>query len=359
MEHEEKNEEHAHHNHEEHTPEIKKNKSMNATVLVFGHVGTLVVAMQVYYGIVQSQVKKFSTEPYVLKSANFLRIPAVKAQGESLSYTDYITDLNSLKKLSANPAFSFGPATDQEISDLVVANFLTRVKTEQLAKKYNISVSPDEVAKKKAELISQFGEESVKQSIQSSYGWDLDTFVKKIIEPSLLNEKVRENFSKSTDPEATQYNRDEAHVYHILIGVNDPTNAKEKDEKKKVAAGVLARLKKGEDFAKVATEVSTDTASKPQGGDLGWVPKGGTVEEFDKVAFSIELNKISDIVETSYGYHILKVTERRVAPDFDAFMDVEVKKMEPKFYLNIHNPLESLPVTPSTNEVQDASSTAK
>jgi len=345
MEHEDHKEGETTHAH--HEPKAPKVKPVKGTVLVFGAIGAVVIVFLIGFGILNSQMRKMSTHPFVLKVADTFNIPVVKAQGQSLLYSDYINDVAALKKLSANPTFSFGPTTDKELSDLVVANFLTRIKTEELAKKFNVTVTPAEVEERKGQLFAQFGEEEVKKSILDSYGWDFDTFVKKIIEPSILNEKVRTAFAQSTGPEAKEFQRDEAYIHHILIKVNNPQDEKEKAEKKKQAESVLLRLKKGEDFAKLAKEFSGDDGSKENGGDLGWLAKGQTVEPFNGVAFTIELKKLSDVIETSYGYHILKVDERRTGPDFDAFMDSEVKKTNPQISFGIHNPLENLSTPPA------------
>jgi parvulin-like peptidyl-prolyl isomerase len=77
------------------------------------------------------------------------------------------------------------------------------------------------------------------------------------------------------------------------------------------AEDVLKRVKAGEDFAKLAKEFSTDPGSKDKGGDLGWFGKGQMVPEFDKAAFALQPGQVSDVVESQFGYHIIKVEEKK------------------------------------------------
>src|SRR5262249_43070112 len=88
------------------------------------------------------------------------------------------------------------------------------------------------------------------------------------------------------------------------------------------AEAVVKQLRAGVDFAKVAKENSGDPSSSGKGGDMGWVDKGMTVAPFDTAAFSVPLNTISDpIRSTEFGYHIIKVLERRPA-GYKAFEEV-------------------------------------
>src|SRR6185295_16089353 len=77
------------------------------------------------------------------------------------------------------------------------------------------------------------------------------------------------------------------------------------------AEEVLKRARAGEDFAKLAKEFSTDPGNKDKGGDLGWFGKGAMVPAFEEAAFKLKPGEISDLVETPFGLHIIKLDDRK------------------------------------------------
>ncbi len=79
-------------------------------------------------------------------------------------------------------------------------------------------------------------------------------------------------------------------------------------EKQSLALELLERIKKGESFAKLAQEYSTD-GSRRRGGDLGFFGRGVMVREFESAAFALEKGQVSGLVKTQFGYHIIKRLE--------------------------------------------------
>ncbi len=98
---------------------------------------------------------------------------------------------------------------------------------------------------------------------------------------------------------------EQVHVRHILIvPANDPSARQN-------AESLLAELKAGGDFAKLALKYSADAPSAGKGGDLGYIVRGKTVAPFEAAAFALkEKGQLSDIVETQYGYHIIRLEDR-------------------------------------------------
>ena len=105
----------------------------------------------------------------------------------------------------------------------------------------------------------------------------------------------------------------ETHARHILFRAppGDEKAGKEAEDK---AKAVIARLKKGEDFAKVAGELTEDPSGKANGGDLGYFSKEQMVPEFSDVAFGLENGQISGPVKTQFGWHVIKVEDKRTKP---------------------------------------------
>ncbi|MFZ3266534.1 MAG: peptidyl-prolyl cis-trans isomerase [Terriglobales bacterium] len=107
-------------------------------------------------------------------------------------------------------------------------------------------------------------------------------------------------------------------VRHILIKIPLPASGAKEDEKAVTAArakaeDVLKQLKAGGDFAKLAEKYSEDPGSAKNGGELGWIGRGRTVPEFEKAAFSLPKGQISDLVKSSYGFHIIQVEDKQDA----------------------------------------------
>ena len=133
-------------------------------------------------------------------------------------------------------------------------------------------------------------------------------------------EDLQKNIGEQVKPEDVepyyqqhQGELDEVKVRHILFALKPGTGTA--DEKHKKAQEALARARNGEDFAHIATEMSEEPIAKMNGGDMGFVWKGtGLPDEFESAMLALQPGQISDIVETSYGFHIIKVEERRPKP---------------------------------------------
>jgi len=168
--------------------------------------------------------------------------------------------------------------------------------------------------------------EDIKKGIYINAYLEKDVFSK--LGPVTEDEKKQEyegNKDKLNVP-------DEVKASHVLIKVGDKAAAEEKQKAKEKIEALRARAMSGEDFAKLAKENSED-ASAPNGGDLGYFKKGDMVKPFEDAAFGLEKDQISPVVETQFGYHVIKVTDKKAA---HTLTYEEVSKDIEKFLLNKH-----------------------
>ena len=104
---------------------------------------------------------------------------------------------------------------------------------------------------------------------------------------------------------------------HILISYFNDEGKVDSAAAKQIADSVLAKIRNGESFEKLAGKYSDDTSTKTKGGDLGFFERRQMVQAFDEVAFSMKVGEVSDLVQTNFGYHIIKVTGKKDYPPFD------------------------------------------
>ena len=126
----------------------------------------------------------------------------------------------------------------------------------------------------------------------TQYGVNQDK-LRSMIETQLLYQKLQTAMGADVPTSAEQ-----VHARHILVDGQD--KAKEIEDK----------LKAGSSFEDLAKAESTDTGSKDNGGDLGWFARGTMIAEFDDAAFKLDVNQISDPIQTTYGWHIIQVLEK-------------------------------------------------
>ena len=150
----------------------------------------------------------------------------------------------------------------------------------------------------------------------------LELFTENFLANEFLKREVAQKVTVSEEDMKSYYegHKDEfktpemVKARHILIRVAPAASEEDKKKAKEKAEDILKKIKDGgEDFSKLASDLSDDPGSKSKGGDLGFFPKGRMVKPFEDAAFSLKPGEISGIVETQFGFHIIKVEERKDA----------------------------------------------
>ncbi len=184
----------------------------------------------------------------------------------------------------------------------------------QQAKKGETSIDDKSINEILNKIKANFPDEKSFKETLNITGDSEETLKVKIKDDLLLREFLNKNFySKYSISEANAQKyyeenidsfktNDEVKASHILFDTNDEAKAKD----------VLTEIKNGASFEEMA-ETHSKCPSKSNGGDLGFFGKGMMVKEFEQAAFDTEVGKITDLVKTQFGYHIIKVTDKKTA----------------------------------------------
>jgi peptidyl-prolyl cis-trans isomerase C len=220
-----------------------------------------------------------------------------------------------------------GRAVPADERDAVYRGLLDRVILFKLlateAKVRGITVTPQEITERIAQIKQQFPNEAEFQKeltkrhttmpqLQEEQRRDLlnaKTIEAEVAPKLAVTDQDLDAFYKG-NPE--QFKEPESvRASHILVGVAKDAAPAAKQAAKTEAEGLLKRVKAGEDFAALAKAHSKDSVSAAVGGDLNFFPKGQMVPPFDAAVFAMKPGEISNLVETDFGYHIIKLTDRR------------------------------------------------
>lgn len=142
-----------------------------------------------------------------------------------------------------------------------------------------------------------------------------------IVGARMLRDLVQQ--SVTADTPATE---EQVRAAHILVSVAADASDEDKTAARAKIDAALKEVQDGKDFAEVAKTVSDDS-SAGDGGDLGWFGRGRMVAEFEEAAFSLEAGQVSDVIETQFGYHIIKVLEKDAARTLEE-SDLESKRSQ-------------------------------
>ncbi|HDR4559400.1 peptidylprolyl isomerase [Bacillus cereus] len=168
-----------------------------------------------------------------------------------------------------------------------------------LLDKYKVS---DEEAQKKVEEAKDKMGDNFKSTLEQ-LGLKNEDELKEKMKPEIAFEKaIKETV---TEKDVKENYKPEMKVSHILV----------KDEK--TAKEVKEKVNNGEDFAALAKQYSEDTGSKEQGGEIPGFAPGQTVKEFEEAAYKLDAGQVSEPIKTTYGYHIIKATDKKELKPFD------------------------------------------
>lgn len=247
---------------------------------------------------------------------------------------DTIAKINDVKisKDEYNKIASFLYATgyvqedkNKGINNNILSFIIDNEVAYQDAQRENIKVEDKDVNEKYEDLKETLKSNSAYKAKLDEVGVN-DDFLKSQVKKDLIVSKYKENFMKNIkindneiktyyDNHKDEFTKEEVRASQILISTlddnNNVVNQEQKEKLKDKAEDILEKLKNNEDFAILAKEYSDDKNSGKDGGDLGYFSKEDKNIDFTNPVFKLEKDQLSDIIETEYGYHIVKVTDNK------------------------------------------------
>lgn len=260
-----------------------KKESTNLKMFFIGFsavVATVLVACA-GAGIYRAYAKGY-IDNFTLTVANILRLPAMKVDGTRVLYSEYVEDLRAIQKLQSVDSAAL---TLEQMSDSVLWRLANNIWINATAVKYGIKVEQTDLDEIKAQVMSQFSDTaSMEAEIQNHYGWNYKKYEDKVIRSYILQNKLDAVISQ---------------------------DLKKREAARNLAQEVLNKIKGGADFAEMAKQYGSDS-TKTAGGDLGFFAKGDMVPEFENAVLALKTGELSpELVETQYGYHIIKFVEKK------------------------------------------------
>lgn len=324
---------------------VQKNAAIKSFII-----GLVVVVIVVLVGVVlygKKQITAGATDTLSLAIARLTNAPAASVNGEKISYLQFVEDKGTVMAFYDDQSGGAASYTEEEVEEQVLARLIANELVSQLADEYDVTVTDQDLEDAMQELLAQSPDPATaEQELMDRFGWTVDEYKQNVLFYILQEQQLQQAYEAATPGEGEEASQ-EVRARHILFQVGPDDD---KEAVRAEAEDVLQRIKDGEDFATLAQEYGSD-GTAAVGGDLGFFPRGVMVQSFEDAAFSLEPGQLSDtLVETSFGFHIIEVTDKRDVRDFGQFMDAALRSSSIRIYIDAPNPFEEYLAQPVADE---------
>ena len=244
--------------------------------------------------------------------------------GVTINQGTYDRELNFFVRRAATGGKQIPDAQMAQMKNEVLESLIERELLFQESKKKGIQVKSEAVSDQLQKIKQRYPNQEEFKKLLSSMGLTESDVLSQIARgmaiQELIDKEVAEKIKVSDEETKSFYDRnpqlfqqpEQVKASHILIKVQSNAPDEQKAEARKKIETVQQKVQKGEDFATLAKTYS-EGPSGPRGGDLGYFRHGQMVKPFQEAAFSLKPNETSDIVETQFGYHLIKVDDKKPA----------------------------------------------
>lgn len=259
---------------------------------------------------------------------------AAMVNGKGIAYADFEREYQIYKSHYASRSPNLPPVFLQKLRNQIVNEMVNQELLYQVCQKKKIQTSKADLDREVATFKNRFDTPEKYKAWLASMNFTADGFetqfgqrlaVQKLIEQEVVSKiAVKEEDAKIYfEKNPGKYSQKESvRARHILVKLDKTADAKAKEDARKQLMDIKKKLLAGEDFETLA-KTHSQGPSSARGGDLGYFTKGQMVKPFEEAAFQLAVNEVSDIVETKFGYHLIKVLDHKAAvtPTFEEVKD--------------------------------------
>lgn len=244
--------------------------------------------------------------------------------GEKIPQKQLDQKLTLIKQRAASAGQQLDEKRIASIKEDMVNNMVEKELLYQKSHDLGITVDPETIDGQMQQFKQQFPDENQYKQQLSELGYteaqlrseiEKNLAIKKLIEQELASnvtisdEELKTHYENNPDQFKTP---EQVKARHILIKAESDASEEEKEAAREKIGKIKKRIDNGEKFSKVAKEES-ECPSSEKGGDLGYFSQGQMVKPFEETAFSLAVGDVSDIVETRFGYHLIKAEDKKEA----------------------------------------------
>jgi peptidyl-prolyl cis-trans isomerase C len=267
---------------------------------------------------------------------------AAVVNGKAIPFEDFKWELELYKKRLQAQGMQVPEHLQGQVQQEVINDLINRELIYQDSVEKGISVKPEQVEKELEAIRQRYPDKAEFEAILGSMNMSEAQLKDQIAQRSAITTLIEKEIVseiKVGGEEAEAFYKENPHLFerpeevharHILIKVEASADQKQKEEARKKIEAIKKQVDAGEAFDQLAKEHS-DCPSAQNGGDLGYFSRGKMVPPFEAAAFALEPGKVSDIVETDFGYHLIQVVDRREAGS------VGFEEVRPQIETNLRN----------------------
>ena len=242
--------------------------------------------------------------------------------GAIITYQEFNREVNQIQENFSRRGRVLNQAQLSELKKGILENLINRVLLFQESQKKNINITDSDVDRQMGKIKNGFAteleynnalkkmkisESEIKAKIK--YDMTIQRFINlQLADKITISDKEARAYYDNNPKLFKQ--AEQVKASHILIKVESQASASQKSEVRKQIENVQQKLKKGDDFAALAEKYSQGP-SRARKGDLGYFKRGQMVKPFENVAFALKPGEVSEIVETQFGYHLIKVFDKK------------------------------------------------